>query len=326
MIMSFFLSQSKHPRAIELIDRYLLSTITDEESRELETILCSNAEAREIFRRYCSIDSALRQQAAEWTDATWSAPKRPRSFSWFERRPLMTASASLVVGLLSASLAWAFVGLPSGRVMTLLQESFESGPAPSVTGVPIEPERWSGDYSDVVGEQRQVKPASGVKMLRFLRGDYEGMNIPSSHSSDVFRLVDLRSLKREYADGGAVVQLTAVFNAVPFPEEETFHCTLTIFALDASLVGNAMMKATNTLSTESLAYSRSSKIVVDRDPATWQKVSNELRLPPETDYLMLRIGMSNDTKSQEKRRDSFNGYFVDKVQLVFARRSEISVP
>ncbi len=58
----------------------------------------------------------------------------------------------------------------------------------------------------------------------------------------------------------------------------------------------------------------------------WAKVSNELRLPPDTDYLMLRIGMSNDTKSQDKRRDSFIGHFVDKLQLVIARRSEIPVP
>ena len=80
------------------------------------------------------------------------------------------------------------------------------------------------------------------------------------------------------------------------------------------------------LSTESLAFSRSSKVVMDRDPATWQKVSNELRLPPGTEFLMLRIGMSNDTKSKDKRRDSFAGHYADKVQLVIARRAEIPVP
>jgi hypothetical protein len=207
-----------------------------------------------------------------------------------------------------------------------LQESFESGPGPLVSGVPIEPGHWSGDYSAIVSEQQVAKPVSGEKMLRFLRADYEGRSIPSSHSSDVFRLVDVRPYRREFADGGAVVQLSAVFNAAPFPEDENFSATLTIFALDASLVGTEMLKAENVLSTESLAFSRSTKVVMDRDPTTWQKVSNELRLPPGTDYLMLRMGMSSDTKSQDKRRDSFAGHFADKVQLVMARRAEIPVP
>jgi hypothetical protein len=38
------------------------------------------------------------------------------------------------------------------------------------------------------------------------------------------------------------------------------------------------------------------------------------------------MGMSNDAKSQDKRRDSFAGHFADKVQLVIARRAEIPVP
>jgi hypothetical protein len=207
-----------------------------------------------------------------------------------------------------------------------LQDGFESGPAPLVTGVPIEVGVWSGDYSTVVGEHEGVKPSIGIKMLRFLRGDYEGRDIPSSHSSDVFRLVDVRPFRREFADGGAVVQLTADFNAAPFADDESFSATLTIFALDASLVGNEMVKAENGLSTEALAFSRSSKVAMDRNRATWQKMSNELRLPPSTEFLMIRLGMSNDTKSKDKRRDRFAGHFADKVQLFIARRAEIPVP
>lgn len=106
-----------------------------------------------------------------------------------------------------------------------------------VTGVPIEAGFWSGDY--------------------------EGRCIPSSHSSDVFRLVDLRPYRRAFADGGAVVQLTVRFNAVPFPEDESFSATLTIFALDESLVESEVVQAPNALSTESLAFSRSSKVLTE---------------------------------------------------------------
>jgi hypothetical protein len=55
-------------------------------------------------------------------------------------------------------------------------------------------------------------------------------------------------------------------------------------------------------------------------------MSNELRLPPSTEFLMIRLGMSNDTKSKDKRRDRFAGHFADKVQLFIARRPEIPVP
>ena len=63
---------------------------------------------------------------------------------------------------------------------------------------------------------------------------------------------------------------------------------------------------------------------MDRDAATWQKLSNELRIPPETQYLMIRLGCSNDTKTPGKRRDSFAGHFADSVELVFANRPEIA--
>lgn len=319
-------SQSQHRRATDLIGRHLLGTITDDESRELETLLTASAEVRENFRRQCNIDAALRQQAGELNDAVTPAHRTRRVALWSQSRALVTAAASLCVGLLSASLAWAYVGLQSVRPIPLLHESFESGPEPLTTGVPIELGVWAGDYANIVPAQQEVKPEDGMKMLRFLRGDYEGREIPSSHSSDVFRLVDLRPYRREYADGGVVVQLTAVFNALPFPDDESFSATLTLFALTGSVVGNEMLKAENVLSTESLAFSRSSKVAMDRDPATWQRVINELRLPPESDYLMLRMGMSNDTKSEGKRRDRFAGHFVDKVQLVIARRAEIPVP
>lgn len=61
-----------------------------------------------------------------------------------------------------------------------------------------------------------------------------------------------------------------------------------------------------------------------RDNATWQKLSNELRVPPDTQYLMIRLGVSNDTKTPGKRRDSFAGHFADSVELVFADRPEIT--
>ncbi len=314
----------------ELIHRYIAGTTSAEETTALQEALKTDANLRALYLDYMNLDVALeaKAEAAEMILPMERVvfPQQQSWSDWLFWRPLTAAAAGVAFGLFCASVAWAYVVPSLGKVITLLQESFESGPAPLVTGVPIDPGRWSGDYTEVVGEQKGVKPASGKKMLRFLRGDFEGRSIPSSHSSDVFRLVDVRPYRREFADGGAVVQLSAVFNATSFPEDENFSATLTLFALDASLVGNEVVKGENVLSTESLAFSRSSRVGIDRDPASWQKVSNELRLPPGTEFLMLRMGMSNDTKSKDKRRDSFAGHFADNVQLVIARRPEIPVP
>lgn len=301
-----------------------LRTREDARSHAAQMLMDDAALAEEL--RAAQMESLLTADSGGMLGATQPFADVERRTGWFQWRPLTAAAAGIAIGLFCATVAWAYVGPSLGKVLTLLQDSFESGPAPEVTGVPIEPDKWSGDYSEVVGEQQGVKPERGEKMLRFLRGDYDGRSIPSSHSSDVFRLVDVRPYRREFADGGAVVQLTAAFNAVAFSEDETFSATLTLFALDASLVGNEVVKGVNVLSTESLAFSRSSRVMMDRDPATWQRVSNELRLPPSTEFLMIRMGMSNDTKSKDKRRDSFAGHVADKVQLVLARRSEIPVP
>jgi hypothetical protein len=316
----------------ELINRWREGKLSDEELRRLTDALATQ-EGRAALRGDWFLEAALPEalrttrvlKLAQKLDPMVTSQTRTWT-NWLSWRPLTAAAAGIVFGMFCTSIVFAYVAPLGGKVITLFQESFESGPAPLVTGVPIEADKWSGDYTEVVGEQQGVKPASGKKVLSFLRGDYEGRNIPSSHSSDVFRLLDVRPYRREFADGGAVVQLTAVFNAVPFPADENFSATLTIFALDASLVGNETVKAENALSTESLAFSRSSKVVMDRNSATWQKVSNELRLTSGTEFLMIRIGMSNDTKSKDKRRDSFAGHFADKVQLVIARRPEITVP
>jgi hypothetical protein len=316
------MNPEKKKRLTELFTAHAADSLTRKEHVELQSHLRTDAEARQWWFVHQDVEMGLRTQVAAERLTT---PKALVSLPWLSWRPLTAAAAGLVMGLFGASMVFAYVAPSLGKVITLLRESFESGPAPLVIGVPLEPGKWSGDYSEVV-EQQGVKPASGKKMLRFLRGDYEGRDIPSSHSSDVFRLVDVRPFRREFADGGAVVQLTAVFNALPFPADESFNATLTLFALDASLVGNEIVKGENVLSVESLAFSRSSRVGMDRDTATWQRVSNELRLPPSTEFLMVRMGMSNNTKLKDKRRDRFAGHFADNVQLVIARRPEIPVP
>ena len=314
----------KDERLDDLIDQHLNSAMSEASRRELEDRLLHSAADRarfwELAETHAFPHESIQQKLAK------PVAKIPRRTVWLQWRPLAAAAAGLVIGLFSASVLFAYAAPSLRKVVTLLNESFESGPAPPAKGVPIEPGVWSGDYSEIVGEHRGVKPESGGKMLRFLRGDYEGRPIPESFSSDVFRLIDVRGYRHEFADGGAVVQLSVAFNAAAFGDDEAYQCGLTIFALDAALVNHGSLNAERILSTESLAMSRSSHLRLDRDTATWQRLSNELRLPPNTDYIMIRFGVSHAMRQEGRRTDSFAGHYADNIRVVLARRPEVPIP
>ena len=310
-----------------LIAAYLDGALSDTERAELNTWLKADAANLRRFTEAVMFEQQIRTAAhatAEQHAAADFDPSivdmKPRS-RWLQWRPLMAAAAGLVIGLFCASVAWAYVAPSLGKVITLLQESFESGPAPLVTGVPIEPGRWSGDYTEIVGEQEGVKPESGKKMLRFLRADFEGKAKPEgSYISEVHQLIDLRPYRREFADGGAVVQLSAAFNAFSFPAEEAFVCSVSLQALDAETAINGSTRIGETLLIDCLAMARNSR-QLDRDPESWQRLNAELRLPPNADFILIRIALAHSNKAQ--RRETFDGHYLDGVRLTLARRAPL---
>jgi hypothetical protein len=249
------------------------------------------------------------------------------AFNWFSLRTFSTLFAGLVVGVLSASVAWAIMvpRMKDGTraVSALLTDSFEGGEGFLVTGVPTQTEQWSGDYSEIVGEQQGLRPASGTKMLRILRADYEGKTASGSYIGDVYRLMDLRPYRHEVADGRAVIQLSASFNALPFLADEQYQCSISVFALDAHVAQDASSRLAATLTNESLAMARQNRMSLDRDPRTWQKMQGELRLPVNTDFVLIRLGVSHVVKSQ--RRDTFAGHYIDDVHVSLARPSTMAV-
>lgn len=311
-------------RLFELFTAHAADSLTPDEQAELQETLRHDAEARRLWFVHHDVEMGLHAQLSAEPVVALKTSSKPTS--WHAWRPLWAAAAGIVFGMLCTSVVFGFVAPRVGKVLTLLHDSFEDGPAPLVTGRPDRAGVWSGDYAQIIGDQQGVKPESGKRMLRLLRADYEGRTMPESFSSDVFRLVDVRPYRREFADGGAVVQLSALFNAAPFGEGESYRCGLTIFALDAALVEGGSLSAEQVLATQSLARSTSSHLHMDRNPATWQRLGNELRVPPNTDYLLIQIGVSNVSPLGSMRRDRFAGHFADEVKLVLAHRPEIGLP
>ncbi|MEO6753627.1 MAG: hypothetical protein ABIP85_17755, partial [Chthoniobacteraceae bacterium] len=238
----------------ELLERWRDGTATEADLREL-TARLATPEHRDALLEDWLVESALPralpaalvadQRESALTSGTKPSPRaEPKRWGgWLQWRPLAAAAAGIVFGILCTSVVFAYVVPSLGKVITLLQESFESGPSPLVTGVPVKAGVWSGDFTEVVGEQQAVKPEAGTKMLRFLRADYEGKaNRDSGSVADVYRLIDLRAYREQFADGAAVVQFSAGFNAAAFPEGDVYMCKMSLHAYDAQTVAGGPLR------------------------------------------------------------------------------------
>lgn len=234
-------SSSSH-RSLEQRLLHLLQALRDTHDAfaraELNTLLRENADARSTMARLMVDEQALISRLRDDSIVALlePAPKAetplrtsPRWFAW---RPLTAAAAGLVIGLFSASMVFGFGARSVEKVISLLQESFEGGPAPLVKGIPQDVNLWSGDYSEIVERYEDVKPAQGTKMVRMLRSDFEGKasSMPN-RQGDLSRIIDVRSFMRDANGGEFVMTLSALFNAAPFPDSQRYDGVVALYAL-----------------------------------------------------------------------------------------------
>lgn len=315
----------------ELLQRWDAGSMTGDELRELTSRLEDPAGRCALLEAWL-LESGLPERLPGAALSSLQPVERPEPFEdpatgwekrrtgWFSWRPLVAAAAGVVLGMFCTSVGFAYLGPALGKMQTLLSDSFENGPLPEGKGVPRECGIWSGDFTEIVGEQQGVKPESGTKMLRFVRADYEGKaKTEGNHISDVYRLVDVRPYRREFADGSVVAQLSAAFNAFAFPAQEHHNAALTLYAIDSQTAASLANRDDFTLWTKALAFAAHHRTRLDRDPKTWQPVSTDLRLPAETDFLFLHIAVLNSSASQTHL--NFDGHYLDSVRLTLGRRT-----
>jgi hypothetical protein len=290
---------------------------------ELNMLLRENAEARPIMARLMVDEQALISRLREdgIVELLEPAPTHktaPRMRArWFAWRPLTAMTAGVVFGLFGASvlLGFGLGGHRTEKVTSLFVESFEGGPAPLVTGVPQQLNQWSGDFSEVVGEQQGVKPAHGTKMIRMLCADFEGKSVTKMNTyGDLMKIVDVRAFTRETNGGEVVLSASALFNAANFPEAERYDGVVTLYAVDE--IGYTEKNLLN----DSLAHSCSGPgLSLDRNPATWESATARLQLPAGTHFVVVKVSVRRWTKNKESLSTlpnpvNFSGHFVDDVR------------
>jgi hypothetical protein len=318
------MSQSS-PELTDLIHAFLDGRATDAEADRLNELLLADPAARETYVQLADMHSCLAVDEQLWVRPAVHSGNECHSREPVRAkvsmlgRPLPAAVVGLAVGLLGASLTFGYVVPLFLHVATLVNENFESGPAPVSIGMPSKPGVWSGDLSEVVGPSQGVTPHSGGKMLRLLRADYPGKSRHEadpfrrvSYVADQWRLIDLRPYKAELAAGGVIARLSAAMNAAEFPASEAYLCSFSIFALDAETAESLTPDNPQGLSDTSLAVINATNASLDRDPQTWQIEGCELHVPADASYLMVRVGV---THNFEQRRVDFPGHFIDDVKL-----------
>lgn len=298
---------------------------------ELNMLLRDIPEARPIMARLMVDEQALISRLRDDVIVELLEPTRaqqttlPMRSRWLAWRPLTAVAAGILFGLFGASMVFGVGGRWTEKVTSLFRESFETGPAPSMTGVPQQLNQWSGDFSELVGEQQGIKPAHGTKMIRMLRADFEGMSVTKLNTyGDLMKIVDVRPFTRETNGGEVVFSASALFNAATFPEAERYDGVVTLYAVDEigstekNLLKNSLAHTCNGLG-----------LSLDRNPTTWESATARLQLPAGTHFVILKVSVRRMPKNKEPLSTlpnpiTFSGHFVDDVRASIHVRKVVS--
>jgi hypothetical protein len=331
-----------HPNdpRLELIRLHLEGNATAQESAALEEHLRNDPGFRDFYVRSVNLDLALAEAgklslrpAGEATGVS----SQPILGPWWQRRPLSAMAAGVVFGMFFSSAVWAYVVPIAAKAVTLFRESFESGRAPLVNGLPIVPGVWGGDFSEVVGPQQSVLPLKGRRMLRLLRADHSDKNPEIGYNSSLGRIIDLRQHQADLADGKGVLSVEASFKVADSAEPGRYRGGAWLFALNELPGQPGETEIFAHIRREQQIFRETAKSEgpgLELSPASahrsfalkvglgWQKLRIDLQLPPGTRYALLEIHAA-DRAAEKQRVDSsqvaFPGHFIDDIEVSLAR-------
>jgi hypothetical protein len=320
-----------------LILAYLDGTISGEELARLNAVLLESADARAQLRSWAAADVRLRELAA---DAACAAPVGPQAHqprpattvSWLDHVLLRgwraPTAAGLAIGAAFTSVVWAYVAPPAAEAMqplaTLVSDSFETGAAPGNGWVPKELGTWGGDHAELATAGAGLAPRTGARMLRLLRSDYVGENSVLSHVGDQLQIIDLAAHRAAIGTGRVVAHTEAWFNQVPPGAREEFAGGVTLFAFSRD-PRDYRGETWSAWYQGHLGLSGQQQECTDRDPATWERVSTNLPLPPASQFLVIQLRVNRTRPEPTATPITFAGSYVDDVKAELLLRPAATV-
>ena len=311
-------------RLVELTEAWRDDSLSSEQSRELNELLRGSAEARKFFlaeaQMHGLLHTAVMASVVGETSAAILSPVPPSATwhrPWFSWRPLTAAAAGLVFGLFSASVVWAYAAprfdFRPQRVITLLNESFESTAQPGVTGMPPGRGVWGGDHARIVGAEQNLKPHSGTAMLRLLRADFEGERPLPGSASDQVRSFDLREFEGLIVSGNAVLDVSSWFSLVRLQPNEVFAVEIHIHAFAKDPAVHQSKDWDTWLGDEHIAMGGRRSRLQGNPQTDWTRVCAQLQLPPGTQYVNVHVRVKRTEPAPTGGPVEFAGAYVDDV-------------
>ena len=336
------------PRTTDLIQAWMDGGLDDAGFAELEATLAASPEARGRFweevRLHSDLYEAFKTRLAVPADPVSAA----KSGSLAEQRgsPVVASvarrlwrhgaaivgAAALVaggcgIGSVATSLSLAYAGWSPARLerVVILEEGFEDGPAPRPDFVPTSPGYWSGDVTAVVGAEQGVRPKAGRQMLRFVATAPADQSPAFNSASELWRLVDLRDVRRQLGEAGEGVdlslELTATFNGIAASAGREPQGTLKAIATDASapfvrsLWLHSGLQGARQSDPAGVFVLAEQQAAIDTDPGSWQRVTITLRAPARARWLMLYC-VASDTSNAARDSDvRLEGQYIDDIRL-----------
>lgn len=313
-----------------LFNAALSGTLDEADQPRLEAVLRGSREARELWYLYGDVECGLAELKASPTQAAAAAPRR-----WLRWSPLTAAAAGLVFGLLSASMVWGYAGAgtSAGRTFGLLAESFESGPAPLIAGMPVTPGHWGGDYSEVSAGHEGRKPLRGEKCLRLLRASYEGKPVKDGYVADLFRIIDLRDLAPGGAEETVLLAIEAHFAALPQDGLTELSCGVKLHALDSlpadGTRDDVFLRRAGEVETRepdagpNILATSARNALVPADGHGWHALRSELSLPSDARYCLIHLHahLRGSWSPETPKPVEFAGVFLDDIRLTLTRQA-----
>ncbi|CAN5906346.1 hypothetical protein BH11VER1_BH11VER1_07580 [soil metagenome] len=316
----------KNVRLDALIQAHLDDQLTPKERMEFEQILLDSAAARQRFWELAEVHG-LAQEASRmtWSEVTESklvamTPdfNQTSNTSWWRSlgaiiRPL---AAGMIIGGLSASVAWAYAAPRAHELLNkakvFFADDFESGIQPLSAGVPTVADVWGGDFSKLTGGEQGITPSQGQHMLRFNRPDNE--QTPKgeiAHVTEMWRIVDLRTKRSEWGGRPFVIEAMAKINAVPLPSDQRYAFGLSMLAFRGEISEAPVLWKSKV---EAALSSADKEELVDRDAKTWQTLSNQVTVPADADFLLMQIRVTCKSQPTDEVPE-YKGHYVDDVVL-----------
>lgn len=298
--------------SLELIRRHIDGEASEADRKELQEQLRRNPTTRRLFARYANIDATLGSGSITLKKPALRA--KPIRTAWLSWRPLTAAAAGIVFGMFCTSLVFGY-SMPRmvERVLNLVNGGFEEPVALLPDGIPLRFGVWSGDYSEIVGEQQGIVPHEGKRMFRFLRSDSkDGFPLRAYHGN-MYQFIDIRPWREAISSGTAVVDWSAWFDCIGegSGKPSKFEASMWAFAGEPSVVRKSWEEKLH----QELAYS-TWRAVADADPKTWQRVAGSLIVPPDADFLAVEIKVMVGDETPVNGVVTFGGHYADDVQMV----------